>query len=399
MLRAATIASTSRSGSATSAAISAKRLGVQRDQRLAQVLARVHLGLAPGLRRRVGDGARRARAGRGRSNGGARERRSVGRRHGVAGAGGVESGSQRRAFAMIAHRPCASRRRPVVRAGSFPPPARESGRGPPFAPRRSLPRTTMASDPAAAPLAVADPDELERVAAAVLSAAGEGRRHRRRDRRVAGGGAERHGAPRRSRDHRLQPRQEHRRHRLPRPAARSRQHRRFFRRRDSRHRRQGAGDRPLHRAGSGFGPGRPRPPGQAHSRPRPLPPLGPLGRRRHRARPRGRGGGTRGRPPAHQHRGLDGRLQRGRVRLRQLARLRRRLQEFAPPHRLLGDRRGRRRDAARLLVHGGARAVRPPARGDRRPHRRRAHGAAPQRVGRSRRPSARCCSRPPRPAT
>ena len=43
-------------------------------------------------------------------------------------------------------------------------------------------------------------------------------------------------------------------------------------------------------------------------------------------------------------------------------RLRRRLSQLAASHRLRGDRRGRRRDAARLLVHGGARGRRPAVR-------------------------------------
>ena len=42
-------------------------------------------------------------------------------------------------------------------------------------------------------------------------------------------------------------------------------------------------------------------------------------------------------------------------------RLCRRLPQLAPSHRLRGHRRGRRRDAARLLVHGGARGRRPAA--------------------------------------
>ena len=76
------------------------------------------------------------------------------------------------------------------------------------------------------------------------------RRDGRRDRGVAGGRPERHRAQGRGRDDRLQPRQGHRRHRLRRPAPRPREHRRFLRRSDSRHRRQGAGDRALHRRGS-----------------------------------------------------------------------------------------------------------------------------------------------------
>ena len=58
----------------------------------------------------------------------------------------------------------------------------------------------------------------------------------------------------------------------------------------------------------------------------------------------------------------------------------RRLSQLAPSHRLLGDRRGRRRDAARLLVHGGARAGGPDARRGSRTHRRRAHGAPAERA-------------------
>ena len=58
----------------------------------------------------------------------------------------------------------------------------------------------------------------------------------------------------------------------------------------------------------------------------------------------------------------------------------RRLSQLAASHRLLGDRRGRRRDAARLLVHGRARARRPATPRRSRPHRRRAHGAPARRA-------------------
>ena len=59
----------------------------------------------------------------------------------------------------------------------------------------------------------------------------------------------------------------------------------------------------------------------------------------------------------HQQRGRDRLARRVGVRLRQFERILRRLSQLAPSHRLRGDRRGRRRDAARLLVHGGARAA------------------------------------------
>ena len=58
------------------------------------------------------------------------------------------------------------------------------------------------------------------------------RRHRRGDRSLARHRPERHGAPGRGGDHRVQPRQGHRRHGLCRPAARPRQHGRFLGRRD-----------------------------------------------------------------------------------------------------------------------------------------------------------------------
>ena len=57
-----------------------------------------------------------------------------------------------------------------------------------------------------------------------------------------------HGAARRSRDHRVQPRQGHRRHGLRRPAARARQQLRFLAAGGARHGGRGAVDRALHRA-------------------------------------------------------------------------------------------------------------------------------------------------------
>ena len=75
------------------------------------------------------------------------------------------------------------------------------------------------------------------------------------------------------------------------------------------------------------------------------------------------------------------RLERVGVRLREHARLSRRLPQLAPSHRLLGDRRSRRRwrDAARLLVHRRPRGRGPAGRGRCRAHRRRAHGAPARR--------------------
>ena len=81
----------------------------------------------------------------------------------------------------------------------------------------------------------------------VLREAKSGRRDRRGNRGVAGVRAERHGAQGRRRDDRVQPRQGHRRHRLRRRAARSREHGGFRARGDQGHRRQGADDRALHR--------------------------------------------------------------------------------------------------------------------------------------------------------
>ena len=262
----------------------------------------------------------------------------------------------------------------------FPPPAREPGAARRSRPADQLPRTAMASDPAADRFPVADRRTRARRRRGAAAAA-SGRRDRRRDRRVAGGRAERHGAP----------------------AAKSR-------------------PSPTTATRASASPST-----SASGAVTPAPPIFPTTRfappstRRWRSpatprRIRRRASPT---PPAWRKRipdldlyhpwdlsvddaialgreaeaaalAVDRRLtntegstvacNEARIRLRQLARLRRRLPELAPPHRLLGDRRGRRRDAARLLVHGGARAVRPRARGDRRPDRRRAHGAAAQRA-------------------
>ena len=172
-------------------------------------------------------------------------------------------------------------------------------------------------------------------------------------------GPERHRAQGRSRDHRLQPRQGHRRHRVRRQAARQCQHRGFLRRIDARDGRQGARDRALHRGGRR---GRPRGSGAARdrlARSRPLPSVGPPGRRAIELGREAEAAALAVDSPHHQQRGRDGRPRRIGVRLREFARLRRRLSQLAPPHRLLRDRRGRRRDAARLLVHRRARPRRP----------------------------------------
>ena len=175
---------------------------------------------------------------------------------------------------------------------------------------------------------------------AVLDAAQARRRDRRRNRGLARHRPKRDRAPGRGRDHLVQPRQGHQRHRLRRPAARPREHRRFRRRRDSRHRRQGARDRALHGGGPGGGPRRS---GSARARAGPTSTSITRGTlsveeaielgREAEAR------GARGRQAHHQQRRRDGRAQRIGIRLRQLARLRRRLSHVAPSHRLLGDRR------------------------------------------------------------
>jgi hypothetical protein len=69
-----------------------KAPGLQRDQRLAQVLARVHLGLAPGLRWRVGEGLGVLGPAAVVRTAAPDERRSVGRRHGWRGQGGANQG-------------------------------------------------------------------------------------------------------------------------------------------------------------------------------------------------------------------------------------------------------------------------------------------------------------------
>ena len=141
------------------------------------------------------------------------------------------------------------------------------------------------------------------------------------------------------------------------------------------------------------------PAGPRDSRPRSLPSVGPHGRGRDPARPRNRGRGARRRQAAHQYRRLDGVARRVGIRLCQQPRLSRRLSQLAPSHRLRRDRRGRRRDAARLLVHRGARAARicrrPPSSGASP-----ASGrcAASTRAG-SARSNARCCSKRRRPPT
>ena len=166
---------------------------------------------------------------------------------------------------------------------------------------------------------------------------------------------------RRGRDHRVQPRQGHRRHRLRRPAARPREHRRFFRRRGARHRRQGARHRALHRGGSGRRARRSATGWRARlARSRSLPSVGPCRSRRRSssaARPKPR------RSPSI-----------ARITNTEGATVSRSESEFvyANTHGFSGgyrssrhhidcavDRRGRRRDAARLLVHGRARGRRP----------------------------------------
>ena len=202
---------------------------------------------------------------------------------------------------------------------------------------------------------------LERVAAAILDAAKSRRRDRGRDRRVAGGRAKRDRAQGRGRDDRVQPRQGHRRHRL--------------------HRRSAAVTRapPISPTIRFARPSTRRSPSRKFTAEDPYAGLG--GSRASCARParsrsllsRGSSRSSRrsssGRaaeaaalavdPRDQQQRGFDGRARRVGIRLREFARLSRRLPQLAPPHRLRGRRRAGRRDAARLLVHGGARARRP----------------------------------------
>ena len=156
----------------------------------------------------------------------------------------------------------------------------------------------------------------------------------------------------------------------------------FSPRRHARDRRQGTGDRAVHGGGPGGRARRPGPAGARLSRSRSLRSVGTDCRRGGGARSRGRGRSAGRRSPAHQHRGLDRRLERVGVRLRQHARVSRRLPQHAAPHRLLGDRRPRRRrrDAARLLVHGGPRCVGSAGRIRGRAHRGRTHRAAPVRA-------------------
>ena len=308
--------------------------------------------------------------------------------------------SRREPFAMIAeHQP----------AG--PAPRREALARKPLDARR--PPTRIRTAPARGGVAVrgiarrrdASPlptAEIERLAETVLAAAKAGGATAAETEVSQGGRAERHRAPRRGRDHRLQPRQGHRRHGLHRAAPRAREHRRLLARGAAGRGRQGAGHRALH----GRRPGR----------------------------------GARGSGPA---RARDSRIStstiRGRSRSRTPSRsaceteaaalaVDRRLtntegatvawneSEFvyanslgflggypqhAPPHRLRGDRRSRRRrrDAARLLVHGRARRGGPAGRRRRRAHRRRAHRAPARRAQARHASSARCCSRRPRPPT
>ena len=117
-------------------------------------------------------------------------------------------------------------------------------------------------------------------------------------------------------------------------------------------------------------------------------------RRCDRARARDGSGGACRRSAHLEQRGLDGRARRIRVRLREQRGILGRLPQLAPSHRLLGDRRGRRRDAARLLVHGRARAGGPRSACRSRPHRRRAHRAAARRTpARHARMPGRCSTR------
>ena len=217
----------------------------------------------------------------------------------------------------------------------------------------------------------------------------QGRRHERRDRGLARHRPERDRAPRGGRDHLVQPRQGCQRDRVRRAAAREREHGRLRRRVHRRGRRQGDRDRAVHGRGSGGGPRGPGAPRARMAGPRPLSPVGPGRGNGDRAGRRDRSRGARRGPAHHEQRGRDGCAQRVGVCLRELERLRRRVSQFAPPHRLRGDRRGRRRHAARLLVQRRAGAGGPRHRRRGRAQGRRAHGAPARRASVGRRSNAR----------
>ena len=185
----------------------------------------------------------------------------------------------------------------------------------------------------------------------------QGRRHRGRDRGVAGGRAERHRAQGRRRDDCLQPRQGHLGHRLPRPAPRPREQRRL-RRRSIR----ATVDKALAIARftaedpcAGLA--------DADRLARGWPdldlyhPVGPVGRRGDRDGPRHRSGRARAStagspiPKARRCRAANA-ISSTPTRWASAAAT----ASSRHSHRCRRDRRGRRRHAARLLVHGRARA-------------------------------------------
>ena len=307
MPRAVVIASTSRSGRSSSAS----RFGVERDQRLAQVLQRVHRVLAPGL----GRGLRRGRGVR---------RRGIGAGHRVS--GGKRGGRDRfqRRSVCYDNRPTPARLR--VRPGK----AAADGRAHPDN-DPSMTTTLKPGKPAAVPHGAAGSGahsrhfpvataDLERVAAAVLDAARKGGATSAETEVSQGDRPERHRAPRRGRDDLVQPRQGRQRHRLRRAAARQCEHGRFLRRVHRRDRRQGDRDRALHGRGSGGGSRGPGAPRARVAGPRSLSSVGPARGNGDRAGPRDRSRGARRGPAHHEQRGRDGRAQRIGVRLREFER-------------------------------------------------------------------------------
>jgi hypothetical protein len=161
----------------------------------------------------------------------------------------------------------------------------------------------------------------------------------------------------RGRNHRVQPRQGHRHHRLSRPAQAATPAPRLFAAGAARHRRGGAGHRPLHRRGRLRRPAETALLARDCPRSRSLPPVG-LSRGGHRD---WRAAASR-RPSMsaadQQFRGGDGVGPAGAVRLGQQPRLHGRLPDHAPLHFLLGDRRRTGRHAARRLVHHAPRCRR-----------------------------------------
>ena len=384
----------------------ARALRLERDQRLAQVLQRVHLvpcaGSSTARRRGLGGVAAR--------RGGRRRRRAIAvvRRRETSVGGSSGSGSRRdgEPFAMIADAtqrataPCASRRRDRCRARPRQPASLPADR----VTRRQLPRprAACATAPRDRHFPAADRGARARRRRGARRCGARRRRDGRRDRGLAGGRPERHRAP--AARSRPSPTTATRASASPSTSGSGAATRAPPISRDdvdSRHRRQGAGDRALHRRGSGRGPRRSRPRlARDMARPRPLSPVGPVRRRRRSrsaARPRPR------RSPSI--RGITN---------TEGATVARSESEFVYANSLgfAGGYRSSRHhidcsvigedgagDAARLLVHGGARAG-----GPRAPPRRSAASPASARCAGSARASsarsnARCCSRRPRPPT